>query len=115
LYNLTNGPVTLGGLELPRSAQPLLCVNPLPKAAADQYFLVPACLASAAHARADIVWSGSMPHCSQCAPVAKKGHWYSNLANKQKTATHLHVIEHYTHDEGRQAVGVEFFRQQYLQ
>lgn len=115
MYNLTNGPVTLDGRELATAAQPLACTDPLPKPVADQYFLVPACLAPAAHARRDIVWSAGIPHCSQCAPAARKRSWFSSLGRRRTTPTALRVIEHYTDEEGRQGVGVEFFRQHYLQ
>ena len=114
MYNLTNWPVTLDGQELTVPPQPLECTDPLPAPVADSYFLVPACLAPVAHARRDIVWSGSIPHCSQCAPIARK-RWWSKLVNRPTTPTALRVIEHYTDEEGRQDVGVEFFRQRYLQ
>jgi hypothetical protein len=114
LYNLTNMPVTLDGQELTIAAQPSGCTDPLPTPVADHYFLVPACLAQAAHARRDIVWSASIPNCSQCMPVARKRNWFSNQAKRPTTPTALRVIEHYTDQEGRQGVGAEFFRQRYL-
>jgi hypothetical protein len=115
LYNLTNAPVRLDGQDLAVSAQPLQCTDPLPAAVADRYYLVPACLARAAHARSDIVWSGSIPDCGQCAPVATKRSWFSRLAHRQTAVPALRVIEHYTPEEGRQGVGAEFFRRRYLQ
>jgi len=115
LYNLTNMPVTLDGQNLTMAPQPLECSDPLPAAVVERYFLVPACLAPAAYARADIVWSASIPNCSQCAPVPSKRSWFSKLGNRQAKPPVLHVIEHYTPEDGRQGIGVEFFRQQYLQ
>jgi hypothetical protein len=75
-YNLTNMPVTLDGQNLTTTPQPLGCSDPLPAALAGRYFLVPACLAAAAHTRGDIVWSASIPHCSHCAPVPSKRSWF---------------------------------------
>jgi len=115
LYNLTGVPVTLDGQELTVAAQPLGCTDPLPTPVADHYFLVPACLAPAAHARRDVVWSGGIPHCSQCAPPARKRGWFAKLAKRSTAPTALRVVEHYTDEEGRQGVGAEFFRQRYLQ
>ena len=115
LYNLSNMPVTFDGQNLPTAPQPMRCSDPLPAPVADRYFLVPACLAPAAHARSDIVWSASISHCSRCAPAPTKRSWFAKLARNQTINPTLHVIEHCTPEDGRQGIGIEFFRRRYLQ
>jgi len=117
LHNLTNTPVTVGGETLAPDSQPLGCTDPLPAPIAESYLLVPACLAAAAEARSDVVWSASIPNCRDCAPVPSKRSWFAKLAHRQTQTTDptLLVLEHYTPDHGRQGVGMEFFRRRYLQ
>ncbi|MDE3076686.1 MAG: hypothetical protein KGJ86_14805 [Chloroflexota bacterium] len=86
----------------------------MPAPIADRYFLVPACLAAAALARSDVIWSGTIPHCGRCAPAPNKRSWFAKLAHHKATTPTLHLVEHYTPEEGRQSVGMEFFRQRYL-
>ena len=99
----------------PVSAQPLGCADALPACIADTYLLVPGCMAAAAQGRGDVVWSGNIPHCGQCAPVAAKRGWFAKFAPKKATDVTLVVVEHYTPDHGQQAIGMEFFRKGYLE
>lgn len=115
LHNLTNMPVAFDGQDLTPGAQPLGCTDALPAPVADNYFLVPACLAPVAFSRSDIVWSASIPNCSHCAPLPGKRSWLSKLAHPHPKTPTLSTVEHYTAEAGRQGVGVEFFRKRYLQ
>ncbi len=115
LHNLTNTPVTFGGVKLAIAAQPLDCTDQLPTPLADSYFLVAACLAPTAHERGDIVWSSTIPHCAHCAPAPSRRNWLSRLGHKTSPDAVLNVVEHYTPENGCQGVGVDFFRQRYLQ
>jgi len=115
LQNLTDTAVTVNGQTLPAALQPLGCTDPVPVSRAESYFLVPACLGAAAHARNDIVWSASIPNCSRCAPAPGKRSWFARLAHRRAADPALLVIEHYTPEHGRQGVGMEYFRRRYLQ
>ena len=115
LRNLTGMSVAVGGQTLPPASQPLGCTDALPPPMAGSYFLVPACMADAAHARADIIWSNAIPRCGACtvAHASKRG-WRTQLGRRQATTSTLLVVEHYTPEEGRQGVGMDYFRQRYL-
>jgi len=115
LHNLTNVAASFDGQDLTSASQPLACTDPLPQARANEYLLVPACVGPAAHTRADIVWSASIPYCRHCAPAPAKRSWFSKLANRPSGPPDLHVVEHYTLQDGRQGIGAAFFRQRYLQ
>ena len=115
LYNLTTTPVIFDSQHLNVSVQPLRCSDPLPATIPDAFFLVPACMADGAHARSDIVWTASIPHCGDCAPGPSERGWLAKLRHRRAPDPVLHTIEHYTSEDGRQGVGMEFFRQRYLQ
>ena len=115
LHNLTGVPVTFGIQTLSPAAEPILCTNPLPAPISHSFFLVPACMAAAGHTRGDVLWSASIPNCADCAPAPGKRKWFARLAQRQAQNPILRVIEHYTPEDGRQGVGVELFRQRYLQ
>jgi hypothetical protein len=104
-----------GGQTLAIAAQPLNCTGKLPAPLAGSYFLVASCLAPAAHERGDIVWSATIPHCTDCAPAPSKRSWLSRLGHKKSPNAVMNVVEHYTPEDGCQGVGVEYFRQHYLQ
>ena len=115
LRNLSDAPITLDGQTLPAASQPLGCTDSLPAPVIDSYFFVPACLGATAGVRGDIIWSASIPHCGHCAPVPSKHGWFAKLAHRTTTNLTPSVVEHYTPEEGRQGVGMEFFRRRYLQ
>ena len=116
LRNLTGMSVAFSGQTLPPAPQPLGCADALPAPIAGSYFLVPACMAGAAHARMDIIWSNAIPRCGACtvARPSKRG-WRTQFGRGQATTPTLLVVEHYTPEEGRQGVGLDYFRQRYLQ
>ena len=114
LHNLTNVAITFDGQTLPAAVPPLQCADPLPAPLADRYLLVPACLADSALTRSDVVWSAAVPHCSSCAPAPTSRSWLAKLAHHQAAIPTVQVVEHYTPEDGRQAVGAEYFRQRYL-
>jgi hypothetical protein len=115
LRNLTDAPVTVDGQTLSPASQPVGCTDPLPAPVVDSYLLVPACLASTAAVRTDVIWSASIPYCGHCAPVPSKRGWFAKLAHNKTTNPTLRVVEHYTLEGGWQGVGMEFFRRRYLQ
>lgn len=116
LRNLTGLSVIVSGQALPPASQPLRCTDALPAPMAGSYFLVPACMADAAQARSDIIWSQAIPGCGACtvARPGKRG-WRTKFGHRQAPTPTLLIVEHYTPEEGRQGVGMDYFRQRYLQ
>jgi hypothetical protein len=51
---------------------------------------------------------------SRCAPPHIERGWVANLRNLKASVPTLRMVVHHTPDEGRQSVGMEFFRQRYL-